>query len=61
LQNALAEKAAWCVARWHAGLASKSLDFAFIQEISSPLIAGVAVVVVDWRRFIGKSEKLKAF
>jgi len=23
LQNALVEKAAWCVARWHAGLAPK--------------------------------------
>ena len=32
-----------------AGLALKSPDFAFIQEILSALIAGVIVVVVDWK------------
>jgi hypothetical protein len=30
----------------------------FYPRIVSALIAGV---IVDWRRFVGKSEKLKAF
>ena len=51
----------WWAAGCYAGLAPKVLASAFIQEIASALIAGVAVVVVDWRRFVGKSEKLKAF
>jgi len=50
LQNALAEKAAWWAAGCYAGLVHKSLGFAFIQEILSPLITGVIVVVVDWER-----------
>ncbi|MGB7532425.1 MAG: hypothetical protein WA977_05525 [Halobacteriota archaeon] len=32
-----------------AGVTTKSLGFGFIQEILSPLITGVIVVVVDWK------------
>jgi len=47
LQNAVAEKAAWWAAMWHAS-----------KEIASALIAGVVVVIVDWKRLLGSIKLL---
>ena len=50
LAEKFAEKFAWWAAMWHAGFAPKVVTLLLSKEIVSALIAGVMVVVVDWRR-----------
>jgi len=48
--NAPAQKAAWWAAMCHAGFAPKVLALLLSKEIASALIAGVIVVMADWKK-----------